>query len=74
MENIDTEFPVFALVFCVFSKNDYSRNVEPGVRELKFKYFGHDVAILQNGKCENSCRRSVFCATDLILEKNSTMI
>lgn len=46
MENIDTEFPVFALVFCVFSKNDYSRNVEPGVRELKFKYFGHDVAIL----------------------------
>ena len=46
MENIDPEFPMFALVFCVFRKSDYSQIVEPAVRDLKFRYFGHDAAIL----------------------------
>lgn len=46
MDSIDPEFPVFALAFCVMRKTDYSQVVEPAVRELKFKYFGHDAAVL----------------------------
>lgn len=46
MEKIDAEFPVFALVFCLFSKADYGDVVEPAVRRFKFQYFGHDAAIL----------------------------
>ena len=45
MEKIDAEFPVFALVFCLFDKSVYNSIVEPAVRQLKFKYFGHDAAI-----------------------------
>lgn len=46
LASIDPQFPVFALVFCVFEKVRYAREVEPAFRELKFKYFGHDAAIL----------------------------
>lgn len=44
--SIDPQFPVFALVFCLFRKSDYVASVEPAFRRLKFKYFGHDAAIL----------------------------
>ncbi|MEN2747649.1 DUF3800 domain-containing protein [Sphingomonas sp. T9W2] len=44
--SIDPQFPVFALVFCLFRKSEYVDRVEPAFRRLKFKYFGHDAAIL----------------------------
>lgn len=44
--SIDPQFPVFSLVFCVFEKTVYSEEIEPAFRRLKFKYFGHDAAIL----------------------------
>lgn len=44
--SVDREFPVFALVFCVFEKARYTDEIEPAFRRLKFKYFGHDAAIL----------------------------
>ena len=46
MENINPKFPVFALVLCVFRKDDYKSIVEPAIRQFKFDYFGHDAAIL----------------------------
>lgn len=46
LASVDREFPVFALVFCVFEKASYTEKVEPAFRRLKFKYFGHDAAIL----------------------------
>lgn len=46
LTSIDPEFPVFALVFCVFEKARYTEDIEPAFRQLKFKYFGHDAAIL----------------------------
>lgn len=46
LASIDPQFPVFALVFCVFSKDRYIKEVEPGFRQLKFKWFGHDAVVL----------------------------
>lgn len=46
MASIDPQFPVFALVFCVFEKAAYVEQIEPAFRRLKFKYFGHDAAVL----------------------------
>jgi hypothetical protein len=46
LATIDSQFPVFALVFCVFEKTRYTEEIEPAFRRLKFKYFGHDSAIL----------------------------
>lgn len=44
--SIDPQFPVFALVFCVFEKARYIEEVEPAFRRLKFRWFGHDAAVL----------------------------
>lgn len=46
LDSIDPNFPVFALVFCVFRKDVYLTEVEPAVREFKFKHFGHDAIVL----------------------------
>ena len=46
LATIDPQFPVFALVFCVFEKKRYTDLVEPAFRALKFKWFGHDAAVL----------------------------
>lgn len=46
MDSIDEQFPVFALVLCMFEKEKYCTEIEPAVRRLKFKYFGHDAVIL----------------------------
>lgn len=46
LASIDPQFPVFALVFCMFEKSRYVAEIEPAFRQLKFKYFGHDAVIL----------------------------
>lgn len=46
MASIDPQFPVFALVFCLFEKARYVDEIEPAFRRLKFKYFGHDSVVL----------------------------
>ena len=46
MVNIDQEYPVFVLVFCVMRKTDYIDSVVPAMQRLKFKFWGHDSIIL----------------------------
>lgn len=43
---IDSDYPVFVLAFCIFRKEDYCRNVVPGLQDLKFRHFGHDMVVL----------------------------
>ena len=50
--NIDTEYPLFVLVFCVFKKMDYLEVIK-NITALKFKYFGHDKVVFN----ENDIRR-----------------
>jgi hypothetical protein len=40
--SINPQNPVFVLVFCVFNKNHYVRDVVPLWQSIKFKFFGHD--------------------------------
>jgi len=46
LASIDPQFPVFALVFCMFEKERYVADIEPAFRKLKLKYFGHDAVVL----------------------------
>ena len=46
LENVDENYPVFVLAFCVFQKAYYARAVVPSVEQFKFKHFGHDVVVL----------------------------
>ncbi len=44
--NINSEFPVFVLAFCIFPVREYIEHVVPAVERLKFEFFGHDMVVL----------------------------
>ena len=46
LEVINPDYPVFVLAFCIVSCRDYIEQITPSVRALKYRYFGHDMAIL----------------------------
>jgi hypothetical protein len=48
LAHVDTNHPVFVLVFCVFNKWEYCDVIQPAVKRLKFEFFGHDMAILHS--------------------------
>ncbi|MCC2626179.1 MAG: hypothetical protein K0R14_2052 [Burkholderiales bacterium] len=52
--NINMEYPMFVLVFCIFRKSDYLEIIK-NITSLKFKYFGHDKVILH----ETDIRRKI---------------
>jgi len=46
LQNIDNNYPVFVLAFCIFHKNHYCNVVVPALKKFKFDHFGHDHVIL----------------------------
>jgi hypothetical protein len=46
LANVNHDFPLFALVFCIFAKTDYVERVTPALRRLKMATFGHDLVVL----------------------------
>lgn len=46
LTNIDENYPVFVLAFCVFHKRHYSNTVVSTLQKFKFKHFGHDIVVL----------------------------
>jgi hypothetical protein len=54
LKSIDPQYPIFALAFCIIRKDDYIHRLVPAVQEFKFKWFGHDCAILH----EHEIRRA----------------
>lgn len=53
LQNIDDQYPLFVLAFCVFHKRHYSEKVVSTLEKFKFNYFGHDQIILH----ENEIRK-----------------
>ncbi|MFP4166601.1 MAG: DUF3800 domain-containing protein [Opitutales bacterium] len=54
--NIDPNYPVFVLAFCLFDKNSYISDIVPSLQQLKFKYFGHDMVVLREADIRKSRR------------------
>lgn len=46
LTSINLIYPCFVLTFCIFRKEEYIAQVVPSVQALKFKWWGHDAAIL----------------------------
>jgi hypothetical protein len=46
MRNVDPNFPIFVLAFCIFHKRYYSETVAPALQKFKFNHFGHDLVVL----------------------------
>jgi len=53
LQNIDEQYPLFVLAFCVFHKRHYSEAIVPALEKFKFNYFGHDQVVLH----ENEIRK-----------------
>lgn len=45
LANIDPQYPIFVLAFCIFKKKTYIEQVVPALQQLKFKHFGHDMVV-----------------------------
>jgi hypothetical protein len=46
LAEVNRDFPLFALAFCVFPKTAYVNELTPAVRRLKVTTFGHDLVVL----------------------------
>jgi len=46
LQQIDKNYPVFVLAFCVFKKSDYIDDVVPLLQRFKFEHFCHDQVVL----------------------------
>ncbi len=46
LTQINPQYPVFVLAFCVFRIQEYITSVVPLVQRLKFDVFGHDLVVL----------------------------
>jgi len=44
--HIDSQFPVFVLLFAIIHKDDYGKRVCPELQRFKFDYWGHDEVVL----------------------------
>ncbi len=53
MQNLDSNYPVFVLAFCIFHKLHYSNVMVSKLQKFKFRHFGHDLVILH----ENEIRK-----------------
>lgn len=42
---IDPDYPVFVLLFAIFSKEGYRTHICPGIQKLKFDFWGHEEVI-----------------------------
>lgn len=86
LESIDKEYPIFVLAFCIFHKKTYSESTIKKLKEVKFKYFGHDMVILHEHdirkdkgffrKFNNKVIKEAFIndLTKIIEEENFTII
>ena len=52
--SINPEYPVFALVFCVIRKDDYTSALVPAFQSFKFETWGHDAVILHEQEIRKS--------------------
>jgi Protein of unknown function (DUF3800) len=50
LDSIDPQYPIFALAFCIFKKDEYAATVVPALQRFKFKWFGHDLVILHENE------------------------
>ncbi len=46
LTSIDPNYPIFALVFCIFNKSEYANIASPELQNFKFAHFGHDMTVL----------------------------
>lgn len=86
LPNIDPNFPLFVVAFCIFEKRALAEQVMPAMARFKFAHFGHDQAVLHEREIRtrvgpfailnDKAREQVFLneLTDLVNEAPFTVV
>lgn len=67
LESIDTNYPIFVLVFCIFRKQDYIDQVIPPLMRLKMQFWGQGEVVLHEHDIRKPRKNSEF---DILFDKN----
>ncbi|GEQ99330.1 3-deoxy-D-manno-octulosonic acid transferase [Iodidimonas gelatinilytica] len=67
MVNIDPQYPMFALTFCVMRKDAYTAEIVPAMQGFKFGIWGHDTVVLHEHEIRKSLGPFGLLRTDRAL-------
>lgn len=70
LSNINDEYPLFVLTFCLFKIHDYIHSAVPILQTFKFKYFGHDQIILHETDIRKTKHPFAFLRTNKELRED----
>jgi hypothetical protein len=68
-KDIDPNYPIFALVFCIIRKKDFIKEIVTAIKKFKFDYWGHDAVILHEREIHKSKDDFAFLLTGLNLRE-----
>lgn len=71
MQNLDPNYPVFVLAFCIFHKTHYTHKVVPAAEDFKFRQFGHDHIVLHENEIRK--RKGYFKRLQTKAQQNAFM-
>ena len=66
LKAVSKNYPVFALVYCLFKVSDYVDEVVPRIQRLKIRHFGHDQVVLHSADIrQRKHRKGPFASLSL---------
>ena len=69
LAHIDTQFPVFVLLFVIVRKQDYIDSICPALQRFKVKYWGHDEVVLHEHEIRKPIGKFLFLIQKSIRER-----
>lgn len=69
LKNINPEFPIFVLAFCIFRKEEFATKVAPIVKQFKFRWFGHDMEILHEKEIIRKENAFLFLQNSILAQR-----
>ncbi len=60
LSRIDPNYPMFVLVFCIMTKEDYMTRICPALQNLKFNFWGHDEQVLHEHEIRKPNKEYAF--------------
>jgi hypothetical protein len=64
--SVDSAYPLFVLTICGFKITEYTQRTVPSFQKFKFRYFGHDMAVLHEHEIRKQSGEFAFL-TDLVM-------
>ena len=74
LTQMDSQFPVFVLLFAIVSKKDYVERICPDLQCFKFEFWGHDEVVLHEHEIRKPCGDFLFLLQKSVRNKFLTLL